>query len=91
MCARLLFAASVISLLVLISGCGKDIGQPANPASNGSGTTDPGTTDPGTTDPGTTDPGTTDPGTTDPWTTEPGTTFPDEEEAEPKAPPVPAE
>ena len=84
--ARLLFAGSVISLLVLISGCGNDTSQPADPASNGSGTNDPGTTDHGTTEPGTTEPGTTEPGTTDP-----GTTVPEVEEADPKPPPVLAE
>ncbi len=39
--ARLMLAGSLISLLVLISGCAEDQSQPSEPALNGPELTDP--------------------------------------------------
>ena len=79
--ARLMFAGSVISLLVLVSGCGDDTSQPTEPASNGSDVIDPAPGDSGPIDPGPTDPLVTEPKAPEPEVQEP-------EEFEPKSPPV---
>ena len=63
---KLLTAASAISLLVLISGCGTETTQPAGPASTGSETSAPEVTGPETTEPEVTEPAATEPETTEP-------------------------
>jgi hypothetical protein len=95
MYVRLLFAASAISLLLFIAGCGPKGGETADPGADDAAATEPGATEPSATEPGATDPGATDPEATEPEATEPSgpsdtdlDVKPEEVDAIP--PPVPA-